>query len=121
MVGFMSRRSWGALGGRWTEAESGVSWTSLGALLGAQMDAELTQHPILDNAAESAEYRFPRSGGHVIILWHVGHRLIATDDGLCVGNPLYGSCQKIHFPEQLYLSKFENQNSKCLHLYYEHL
>jgi hypothetical protein len=38
----MSRGSWGALGGGWTEAESGVSWTSLGALLGAQTEAKLT-------------------------------------------------------------------------------
>jgi hypothetical protein len=44
MVCFMSRRSWGALGGGWTEAESGGSRTSLGALLGAQTEAELT-HP----------------------------------------------------------------------------
>ena len=29
-------------GGGWTEAESGVSWTSLGVLFGAQMEAELT-------------------------------------------------------------------------------
>ena len=42
MVYFMSRRSRGALGGGWTEAESGVSQTSLGALLGAQTEAELT-------------------------------------------------------------------------------
>jgi hypothetical protein len=42
MVCFMSRRSRGALGGRWTEVESGVSWTSLGVLLGAQTEAELT-------------------------------------------------------------------------------
>jgi hypothetical protein len=42
MVCFMSRRSWGKLGGGRTEAESGVSRTSLGALLGAQMEAELT-------------------------------------------------------------------------------
>jgi len=43
MVYFMSRRSRGALGGGWTEAESGVSQTSLGALLGAQTEAELTR------------------------------------------------------------------------------
>jgi hypothetical protein len=30
-------------GGGWTEAESGVSQTSLGALLGAQTEAELTR------------------------------------------------------------------------------
>jgi hypothetical protein len=46
MVCFMSQRSWGALGGGWTEAESGVSRTrSLGALLGAQTEAELTHDP----------------------------------------------------------------------------
>jgi hypothetical protein len=33
----------GALGGGWTEAESGFSPTSLGALLGAQTEAELTK------------------------------------------------------------------------------
>jgi hypothetical protein len=42
----------------------------------------------------------------------VGHCLIATDDGLCVGNPLNRSGKKIHFPEQLYLI------SKCLHILY---
>jgi len=43
MVCFMSWRSRGALGGGRTEAESGVSQTSLGALLGAQTEAELTR------------------------------------------------------------------------------
>jgi hypothetical protein len=42
MVCFMSQRSRGALGGRWAEAESGVSWTSLAALLGTQIEEELT-------------------------------------------------------------------------------
>jgi hypothetical protein len=42
MVCFMSWRSWGTLGGGWMEAESGVSRTGLGALLGAQTEAELT-------------------------------------------------------------------------------
>jgi len=43
MVCFMNQSSWGARGGGWTEAESGVSWTSLGALLGVQTEAELTK------------------------------------------------------------------------------
>jgi hypothetical protein len=40
--------------GGWMEAESGVSWTSLGALVGAQMEAELT-HKMMSKAPHSVD------------------------------------------------------------------
>jgi hypothetical protein len=59
----------------------------------SQRQRPFVQHPFLDPTVEKDECCLPRSSGHLIIHWCLGHHFQESDEGLYGGQPSFpNSC-----------------------------